>query len=512
MVRSRALIERIKLAISARVPRFTLHPAFQLTALGLLSWVFYFHLSSSYPLATLVAKNVVNDFARINNYSVASMYDFLLSLAVPLAAYFVAWKILQNRSFDRRLLAIIFGFAVIFAATFVAIYPIGATDLFDYVFYSRIFVHYGQNPLAVPPITFRNDPFLRTVVWYKTPSPYGPLWILLTAPGSLIAGDDLTLNLSLMAELPTLFYFACAVVIALILRNSDPGHLLAGTLLFAWNPLVVFEVLANGHNGIIMMFFVLLAIYLLVRKKWVWVLPALLASVLIKYISAILVLPFLIYCWRAQPDRRARWRFLAITAAISLVLGTVIALPFLSLPSGLLDEANWYSLLAIPTLAFHSLKDMYGENDAKTIVVASSSLAYLILYFFSLRYIPMESKPRRLVLLCTWLTTAYLAVACVYFQPWFVKWVVALGIWANHKIVRRVVLTFTASALASYAVSYYWVWNWVKWTRLETNTIFVAVIFGPPLLVGLLSLARAYLPPWLAAASARRQLALSQEG
>jgi hypothetical protein len=507
MVRPRALIEKINQAISARAPRFLLHPAFQLTALGFVSWLFYYHLSSSYPLAALVAKNVVNDFARINNYSAASMYDFLISLAVPLAAYIVAWRILYKRAFERRLLFIIFGFAIVFAATLVIMYPIGATDMFDYVFYSRIYVHYGQNPLAVAPINFRADPFLRTVVWYKTPSPYGPLWILLTVPGSLIARDDLTLNLLMMHALPALFYLASAVVIALILRNSDPGHLLAGTLLYAWNPLVIFEGPGNGHNGIIMMFFVLLAIYLLVRKKWVWVIPALFASVLVKYISAILLLPFLIYCLRSQSSWRARWRYLAITSMISLTLGSVIVFPFLSVPSGLLDEANWYSLLAVPTLAFHSLKEMFGEKDAKTIIMAATSIVYLILYFLSLKYIPMESKPRRLVLLCTWLTTMYLGVACVYFQPWFVKWVVALGIWANHKIVRRVILAFTASGLASYAVSYYWVWNWTLWGRMQTNSIFVAVIFGPPILVGIASLAQIYLPRWLATMQARRQLA-----
>lgn len=507
MVWSRALIEKIKQGISARSPRLFRNPAFQLTALGLISWLFYYHLSSSYPLATLVAKKVVNDFARINNYSAASMYDFLVSLAVPLVAYIIAWKILHKHAFERRLLFIIFGFAVLFAATLVIMYPIGATDLFDYVFYSRIYVHYGQNPLTVAPITFRNDPFLSTVVWYKTPSPYGPLWILLTVPGSLVAHNDLTLNLLMMHALPGLFYLASAVIIALILRNSDPGHLLAGTLLYAWNPLVIFEGPGNGHNGIIMMFFVLLAIYLLVRKKWVWVLPALVASVLIKYISAILLLPFLIYCWRSQTDRRARWRYLAITSVISLILFSVIVFPFLSFPSGLLDEANWYSLLAVPTLAFHSLKEMFGEKDAKAIIMVGTAIVYLILYFLSLKYIPMESKPRRLAILCTWLTIVYLGVACVYFQPWFVKWIVALGIWANHKIVRRVILAFTASGLASYAVSFYWVWNWTVWNRMQTNSIFVAVIFGPPILVGIASLAQLYLPRWIAMMQARRQLA-----
>lgn len=484
--------------ILVRLPRYFFIPELQLIALGLLSWLFYLHLSTRYPMAALVAKKVLSDFGRMNGYIPSAMHEYLLSLAVPFLAYLLAYRILKRHPFTRRTMALILGFAALFAATLVIMYPIGATDMFDYVFYSRIFVHYGQNPLAVPPINFRSDPFFYNVIWYKTPSPYGPLWILLTAPGSWLAGDDLALNLLMMNALPAIFFLASAGVIALILRHSDPAHLLAGTLLYAWNPLVLFEGPGNGHNGIIMMFFVLLAIYFLVQRKWVWVLPALVASVLIKYISAILILPFLIYCWRSQPNGRARIRYLLSTSAISLGFFTVIVYPFFSIPTGLFDEANWYSMLAVPTLAFHFLNRMVGEKDAKTWIMVSTSVAYLALYFLSLRYIRMEQKPRRLVLLCTWLTAAYLIIACVYFQPWFIKWLVALGIWANHAAMRRVILTFTASGLASYAVSFYWVWYWTVWDKATTNSIFVAVIFGPPILVALASLAWKSLP-WLKA-------------
>lgn len=479
----------LKRTVLSRLPKFIFVPELQIAALGIVSWLFYFHLSDSYPLATLVAKKVLSDFGRMNGYIPSAMYDFLLSLAVPFAAYLVAYKVLKAHAFRPRLLALILGFAVIFAATLVIMYPIGATDRFDYVFYSRIFVHYGENPLTTPPIKFSNDPFFRNVIWYKTPSPYGPLWILLTVPGSLIAGDDLWLNMLMMNVLPATFFIASAFIITLILKRSDPAHWLAGTLLYAWNPLVLFEGPGNGHNGIIMMFFVLLAIYLLVRRQWVWVLPALVASVLIKYISAILILPFLIYCWRSQTGLRSQIRYLAATSAISLLLFGITIAPFFSLPTGLLDEANWYSLLAVPTLALHSMNILVGEKDAKTWILASTSVIYLVLYFLSLRYIPMEQKPRRLVLLCTWLTAAYLTIACVYFQPWFIKWLVALGVWANHTIARRVIITFTASGLASYAVSFYWVWYWTVWDKATVNSIFVAVIFGPPILVGFASLA-----------------------
>ncbi len=465
-------------------------PLVRLMALGGLSWLAYLHLTISYPLPEIVAKFPLTDFGRVNNYSQPALVDFLLSVFVPFSLYLIAWRVVSCNALDRRARWVIFGFAVLFAATLLAMYPIGATDLFDYVFYSRIFVRYHQNPLIVAPIHFPDDPFLRTVIWYRSPSPYGPLWILLTVPGSLLAGDDLTLNLILMNALPALSFLASAMIISQILKHYDPDQRTTGTLLFAWNPLLLFEAVGNGHNGIIMMLFVLLAIYFLVQKRWIWVLPALVVSVLVKYISAILLLPFLIYCLRAQNGLVNRLRFLALTIAISTTLFAIVVSPFFQIPYGLLDEANWYSLLAIPTLAFHSLKPTLGEKDARTWTLTLTSAAYLFLYALSFRYIFKSHEPRRLFLLSTWLTISYLAVACVYFQPWFIIWQIALGIWLNHTLVRRVILTFTATGLLSYAANFFWIWNWERWQRIQVNAWFVAVIFGPPLVVGVLSLVR----------------------
>ncbi|MBI3536208.1 MAG: hypothetical protein HY070_01400 [Chloroflexi bacterium] len=446
------------------------------------------HLASRYPLHTLVAKVALTEFGRLNNYSLEALIDFGLSILIPFCLYLCAWQVVRHAPSDRKLLGLIFGFAILFAATLVAMYPIGATDLFNYVFYSRILVHYGQNPLSVPPRVFNSDPFYSRVLWYNTPAPYGPLWVLLTIPGTLIAGDDLTLNLFLMNILPAIFYLGCAVLILVILRQSEPKHMLTGTFLFAWNPLILFEAPGNGHNGIIMMFFVLVAVYLLLKRRWAWVLPALVASVLVKYISAILLAPFLIYCLSKQEGVENKIRFLFKTLALSAILSALVMARFVSMPTGLADEANWFSLLAVPTLGLNLLNAVLGERGANTLVLILCSSAYLLLYVTSLRLSTYRDHVHNLVLLSTWLTMTYLIIACVAFQPWFIIWSIALGIWVNHVVLRRVLLVFTISGLMSYAASFFWVWNWNHWQRIHANAMFVAVIFLPPLFVWLGSL------------------------
>jgi hypothetical protein len=98
-----------------------------------------------------------------------------------------------------------------------------------------------------------------------------------------------------------------------------------------------------------------------------------------------------------------------------------------------------------------------------------------------------DPRPHGLILLSTWLTIAYLGIACMHYQPWFTVWPIALGIWINHRLARRVLIVFTLSALLSYAANFVWIWNIRTLQSLQVNVMFVLVIFAPPLLVGLLS-------------------------
>ncbi|HEX7586949.1 MAG TPA: hypothetical protein VF478_01405, partial [Anaerolineae bacterium] len=286
------------------------------------------------------------------------------------------------------------------------------------------------------------------------------------------------------------------------LRHKDPGQKLAGTLLFAWSPLLLLEATGNGHNDIIMMFFALFAFYVLLRRRWLWVVPVLMASVLIKYITAILILPFLVYCWHAQKGRRNQLSFLVKTAALSGLVVVVSFLPFLEVPRGLLEEANFYSLAAIPSLAYNLLKGIHGDNMAKVMTIVISVVTYLVLYAISLRTLTRgDARPRNLILLSVWLIVAYLGIANMHFQPWFAVWPIALGIWVNHTLMRRVLLVFTASALLLYAANFFWIWNYKIWQTIQVNLLFVAVVFAPPLLAGILSRAwtgRLSLQNWLA--------------
>ena len=57
--------------------------------------------------------------------------------------------------------------------------PLSLTDVFNYIHYGRMADH-GLNPYVALPLTFRHDPSYRYSNWHHLPSPYGPLFTLLS--------------------------------------------------------------------------------------------------------------------------------------------------------------------------------------------------------------------------------------------------------------------------------------------------------------------------------------------
>src|SRR5690606_23182672 len=104
-------------------------------------------------------------------------------------------------------------------------------------------------------------------------------------------------------------------------------------VLFAWNPFVLLRAVGNGHNDLAMLFFALLALLLVQRREWTLVWPVLAVSVLIKYTTALLGPPLLLYAWyqtEGSPRQRAR----ALAPGI-LLAGGVTAVAYAPFWAGL---------------------------------------------------------------------------------------------------------------------------------------------------------------------------------
>lgn len=180
--------------------------------------------------------------------------------------YFVSWQKLV------RLLTIA---AVILVLSFPAL----TYDLFNYIATAKVAYTYHENPYIVMPIEIPNEPNLTFTRAANKVALYGPVWLIITAIPHYLGGGDVWRTILAFKTVNALVYLAFAYLIYRVTKN------LRNVVFFALNPLVLIEVLMNGHNDLYMMFLALGSIVLWQRKTLkdrIWAVVLFVASLFIK--------------------------------------------------------------------------------------------------------------------------------------------------------------------------------------------------------------------------------------
>src|SRR5271154_3426309 len=142
--------------------------------------------------------------------------------------------------------------------------PLALTDVFNYINYGRMEVVHHLNPYTTIPILEpHGDPSYALSNWHQLLSPYGPLFTMLTfvvVPLG-VAGSFWALKILLAAtSLGTLML----VWKSAKLLDRDPVTAVA---LVGLNPVVLVWGLGGDHNDFLMLFFIMLGFYLLLRAR-----------------------------------------------------------------------------------------------------------------------------------------------------------------------------------------------------------------------------------------------------
>jgi Glycosyltransferase family 87 len=124
--------------------------------------------------------------------------------------------------------------------------PFGSADHLSYAAYGRMLVT-GHDPFATGPDVMGHDPIARAVEdWRTTPSVYGPLAVAGQALASLIGGTSARLTVFVLSLL-NLAAFAGAGLLLHRLAGPDPRRKLRAALLWTFNPLLIYELMAGAH-------------------------------------------------------------------------------------------------------------------------------------------------------------------------------------------------------------------------------------------------------------------------
>ncbi|ETK34871.1 polyprenol phosphomannose-dependent alpha 1,6 mannosyltransferase MptB [Microbispora sp. ATCC PTA-5024] len=124
--------------------------------------------------------------------------------------------------------------------------PSGSSDHLNYAAYGRM-AALGHDPYATVPADLPGDPVIgRVEEWRTTPSVYGPVATFVQAVAAHIGGGSLRLTVFAMEAANAGAFVALAVVLHRATRD-DPVRQRRAALLWAANPLVVYQLAAGMH-------------------------------------------------------------------------------------------------------------------------------------------------------------------------------------------------------------------------------------------------------------------------
>lgn len=442
--------------------------------------VYLAYFLRQFPLLQWYRRDV--DMANITGHSHWGMVGFVVATIELFALFGAAWWLTRALG-DRGTLWLVLGGGAVFLGTMVYVYPLTAIDIYAYIQQSWIMIHYHQNPIFVIPAQYPHDPLMQYARgWQTFGTPYGPLGIVTDAAPVLVARGNLLGSLILLKTLFSLMALGTAYVVYEILHTVKPRYAVSGALLVAWNPLVVLEVGANGHNDIAMMFLTALALLAMVRRHYTTGPLLLVAAVLVKYTVVLLIPLFLIYGFARHEDRRAKFVYLASTIAWMYALVAVSYLPF------------WNGIDTITRLTFQSHRYVDSFSTLITSVVPISlaldqaALVGWVLFVPVYNYVIWlcTGDIGELLRACFIAMFGFLALGVSNVEGWYVLWPVVLAATIPRFTERfAAILLAVGATISAILYGYIWVWMGLKDPHAFTvvNNLSYLITFAPAALV-----------------------------
>ncbi len=452
---------------------------------------FYLYLALRFPLPRLYATLPPVDYAKLTGYSLGGVALLLGMYAVLVAGVAKAVRagMRTGEGSWPRWRGVVFGGAVLFGGTLLFTYPFFAIDMLFYAVHTRLWLLYGANPLLVPVANFPQDPWIALKgEWINSTSGYSPLWeVVALVPGILAGSRRFLLHLMGLKVIALLAYLADALLIAAIVRHLRSREVGWRVLYFAWNPLVLMELVANGHNDGLMLTFLLLAVLLLVRERELAAHGALALSVLIKVTPAFLWPVFWLWGVARRPTWRERALYtLAVGAIVLVTLGVFAAFLWPDPTAWQVFHESDVSSRAPQTLAILIAMALHVEgayDRAQGAFRVFFAVAYAGVFAWVWRQVRGRSHTQAVEhLLHAWLAVLVLLIVLFSsnWRPWYATWIIALAALSPSQVWvwSSLAFSFTASTGDVF-------WTNVKWRFREYLPPLYAHLIGVPYVFGI---------------------------
>jgi alpha-1,6-mannosyltransferase len=367
----------------------------------------------------------------------------LLVLAAMFASYAIAVRAADRLS-PRAVIATIVGLHLLVLLA----PPLLSTDVFSYEIYSRMGALYGTNPFFHGPHAVAFDsvyPYIDSK-WVATPTSYGPLFTVISyafASASVAVSVIVYKSIAVLSSgVVLVLLWKCARV-----RNVDPVRAVA---LFGLNPLVVIYGVGGGHNDLLMLAVVMVAVYAMLTYRERLGGAMIVVATAIKLTGGLL-LPFALARGSERRTGSRRYDLLIGVGVAAVAVGVLSGILFgtgpLQLPSTLntiQQQGDWHS---IPGFISTRL-GLGGVGHLTGTLLAIGFVIVLIVLVRRVAHGELDWLDG-----AAWATAAMLVTASALL-PWYIAWLVPFAALSSDPRLLTTTLVMTGVIQTIQAMGY----------------------------------------------------------
>jgi alpha-1,6-mannosyltransferase len=364
---------------------------------------------------------------------------FLGIYAVLFSTYFYFIKKNYNN------VQFLLGISILFRFVFLFSIPNLSQDFYRFIWDGRMLFE-GLNPYLSLPETFINQrefPVNQAAELYAGMGelngshytnypPINQLCFLIAAvfANKSIIGSVVVMRLLIIFADVGILYFGKKILEHL----KMPVHTIFWYLL---NPFIIIEMTGNLHFEPVMLFFLVWAIYLLFKNKWVWAAVLIACSITVKLIP-FLFLP-LFFQWFVKRDFSLKKGFLKLIAFYAIVIGTTIVLflPFYS--NELIENYSksvglWFRTFEFNASFYYVFREIgylfRGYNEIE--IIGKIIPVLTILFVGYITFFRKNATPKQLI------TALLFGLSFYYFttttmHPWYLATLLLLSVFTKYR-------------------------------------------------------------------------------
>lgn len=395
--------------------------------------------------------------------SIDTLINTVLYVILFSGMFFLYGKLVKKKnSFSSMKTLMIF--IIIVSIFFMAILPYTSLDVYSYIGHGWVASHYHENPYYVPVGEIIEeqgfDPIFHkmAVGWRFETVVYGPVWTSICTVLSTLSMGNIDFALFLFKLINLLLHLAnCLLIYKITKRKLWVG-------LYGLNPFILFEFLTNGHNDIFLIFFILLAIYFVRKKKNLGLAVASLAMAAgIKYIT-ILLLPFLVlYMVREKKlkDKIKHCMLYGIEFLIILAIWYMIYLRDWKVFAGILIQQEKVTASLLSIVYYMAGQNMQLIEIIKFILMALFFIGYVYI-IIKIGFCSKNVSFTKMMRSYQVIILIFLFFIITNFRFWYIGWLIPTIFWQNTKMIRMTNYIAYASQMANCFTIYQYVEDDIK--------------------------------------------------